>query len=132
MPAGFTVHKWRAATRSWMEERNDRLKVFGSDYWNFVLNWEVSVITELAMVGALSVLSEVMQVNFEAVALCTTGSDFFEPICSESAWPTTVRFIFGFDPEKHWVALFDQRPGGCYSSSGGVHRRGLADRSGDG
>ena len=65
MPAGFTVHKWRAATRSWMEERNDRLKVFGSDYWNFVLNWEVSVITELAMVGALSVLSEVMQVNFE-------------------------------------------------------------------
>ena len=87
LPAGFTVLKWRAATRAWMDARRDRLKFYGDDYWNFVLNWETSVITGLAMIAALSVLADSLQMNFEAVALCTVGSDYVEPIRRDNESP---------------------------------------------
>ena len=62
------------------------------------------------MIAALSVLSARMQVDFEAVALATVGSDHVEPIKSEpvvSHWGVTVRLMYGFDPERHWVAMVD-------------------------
>ena len=62
------------------------------------------------MIAALSVLSARMQVDFEAVALATVGSDHVEPIKSVpvvSPWGVTVRLIYGFDPERHWVAMVD-------------------------
>ena len=64
-----------------------------------------AVITELAMVAALSVLSTKLCVNLEAVAMCTIGSDYVVPISSESdyMYPDTMRLMSAFDPEKHWV-----------------------------
>ena len=96
-----------------MLERAKRLEPFGKDYFEFVDRWKTAWITEPAMVAALSVLSAEMQVDFEAVALATVGSDHVEPIKSEPAvsrwgvWGVTVRLMYGFDPERHWVAMVD-------------------------
>ena len=110
LPASFTVQVWRNETRQWMLERAERLEPFGKDYFEFVDRWKTAWITEPAMIAALSVLSARMQVDFEAVALATMGSDHVEPIKSESAvshWGVTVRLMYGFDPERHWVAMVD-------------------------
>jgi len=109
VPASFTVQVWRNETCQWMLERAERLEPFGKDYSEFVDRWKTAWITEPAMIAALSVLSAKMRVNFEVVALATVGSDHVEPIMSESVsrWGMTVRLMYGFDPERHWVAMVD-------------------------
>ena len=110
LSASFTVQVWRNETRQWKLERAERLEPFGKDYFEFVDRWKTAWITEPAMIAALSVLSARMQVDFEAVALATVGSDHVEPIKSEPAvshWGVTVRLMYGFDPERHWVAMVD-------------------------
>ena len=110
LAASFTVQVWRNETRQWMLERAERLEPFGNDHFEFVEHWKTAWITEPAMIAALSVLSARLQVDLEAVALATVGSDHVDPIKSEPAvshWGVTVRLMYGFDPERHWVAMVD-------------------------
>ena len=65
-------------------------------------------LTNLVVIAALSVLGEELEVNLEMVVLSTTGSDYFEPVRSQTDWSETVRLVYGFDPENHYVALHQQ------------------------
>ena len=102
---GFDVKCLRSRTYDWLDGRREQYRWYGEEYWKFVGNWERAWVTNLAVTAALTVLSEELQMNLEMVALSTTGSDYLEPIRSLSDCPKTVRLVYGFDPEKHYVAL---------------------------
>ena len=88
---GVDARSLRAKSRDWLLARHDEFKLFGEDYWSFIDNWNCAWVTNLAIIAALSVLSEDLEKNLEMVALSTTGSDYHNPVCSESDWAETVR-----------------------------------------
>ena len=103
LPTGLGIKQFRAKTRDWLLERSDQYKFCGSEYWNFVADWERAWVTSLACLAALTVLSEMLGMNLEMVALCTTGSDYVEPLRSQSDYGETTRLVYGFDPENHYT-----------------------------
>lgn len=112
LPQGLTVKALRARTREWLLARSDQYEMLGDEYWSFVSD-ERADVTSLAAMAALSVLSGDLEHNLEMVALCTTGSDYLKPLRSTPTrplWPDADQLVFGFDPEKHYVALPPMRP----------------------
>ena len=84
LPADFSVRGLRAKSRDGLLFRAAEYRFFGEDYQSVVrqlvpVGRESAVVTNLVVIAALSVLSEELEVNLEMVALCTTGSDYFEP-----------------------------------------------------
>jgi|TARA_B110001469_G_scaffold126709_1_gene145076 hypothetical protein len=113
LPPGATVRTLRARTRDWLVARSEQYRMLGEEYWSFVSDWERANVTSLAAMAALSVLSGDLKHNLEMVALCTTGSDYLTPLCSTPTrpdWPDAAQLVYGFDPEKHYVALPPMRP----------------------
>tara|TARA_B110001452_G_C15091547_1_gene380849 strand:- start:469 stop:747 length:279 start_codon:yes stop_codon:yes gene_type:complete len=55
LPDSWSIKMWRDKSRQWMQDRSSRFIWFGEDDWSFVNDWKTAVITELAMVAALSV-----------------------------------------------------------------------------
>ena len=113
LPVGVTVRSLRARTRDWLVARSEQYRMLGEEYWSFVSDWERAYVTSLAAMGALSVLSGDLEHNLEMVALCTTGSDYLTPLCSTPTrpeWPDADQLVYGFDPEKHYVACVPMRP----------------------
>ena len=109
LPKGFGIKQLRSRTRDWLVERADEYRLYGDDYWLFVSDCQGAWVTSLAALAALTVLSKMIGMNLEMVALCTTGSDIVEPLCSLSEYRETVRLAYAFDPEKHYVALREQQ-----------------------
>ena len=103
------VRRLRAKSRDWLLARGEQYRWFGEDYWSFVNDSSRAWATHLAVLAALSVLSEELHINLEMVTLCTTGTDYLEPVRALSQWPETIRLVYGFDPEHHYVALHEQR-----------------------
>lgn len=108
LPVGVTVRSLRARTRDWLVARSEQYRMLGEEYWSFVSDWERAYVTSLAAMGALSVLSGDLEHNLEMVALCTTGSDYLTPLRStptQPGWPDADQLVYGFDPERHYVAM---------------------------
>ena len=110
---GVDARSLRAKSRDWLLARHDEFKLFGDDYWSFIDNWKCAWVTNLAIIAALSVLSEDLEMNLEMVALSTTGSDYLNPVCSQSAWAETIRLVYAYDREKHYVPLHNSSNPAC-------------------
>ena len=76
----------RAKSRDWLQDRAKQYRLYGTEYWSFVGDCQ-SVVTHLAIIAALSVLSDQLEMNLEMVALSTTGSDHLEPVCTHCDRP---------------------------------------------
>ena len=122
LPADFSVQGLRAKSRDWLLSRAAAYRFFGEDYWSFVNACQSAVVTNLVVIAALSVLGDELEVNLEMVVLCTTGSDYFEPVRSQTEWPETVRLVYGFDPENHYVALHQQHVHSLQGGGAAVQR----------
>ena len=108
LSADFSVPGLRAKSRDWLLPRAGDYQLFGEDYWSFVNSCQSAVVTNLVVIAALSVLGEELGVDLEMVALCTTGSDYLKPLRStppRPLWPDADQLVYGFDPERHYVAM---------------------------
>ena len=55
---GFDVKCLRSRTYDWLDGRREQYRWYGEEYWKFVGNWERAWVTNLAVMAALTVLSE--------------------------------------------------------------------------